>query len=267
MQVYRGLDIGTAKPSVEERSIIPHHLVDVVDPSDAWSVRRTQDAVRVALADIEQRGRRAVLVGGTGLYVRAALGELDIPPEHLEVRAELERSTAAPMGLAAAWTELQQVDPDAARRIEPTNRRRIVRALEVWHATGRRFSSYGSGVFDAEHHHSVRLVGLWWSRPALAQRIADRVAVMRADGLDDEVARFGPMLAQSAAQAIGYREILAAMAGDTSIDDAYEAIVQRTRAFARRQRMWFRRDPRIVWFNGENVVDLDAAVLACWSPS
>ena len=85
MQVYRGLDIGTAKPSVEERSIIPHHLVDVVDPSDAWSVRRTQDAVRVALADIEQRGRRAVLVGGTGLYVRAALGELDIPPEHLEI--------------------------------------------------------------------------------------------------------------------------------------------------------------------------------------
>lgn len=252
MQVYRGMDIGTAKPSESERAAVVHHLVDVADPDDDWSVARMQAGARAALRDIEARGHRAVLVGGTGLYVRSVIDDLRIPGEDLARRAELEAATEQVEGLRDAFRELQDLDPVAASRIEPRNRRRIVRALEVIHLTGRPFSSFGPGV---DHFGppavAVRMIGVWLPREALAQRIAARVVAMRDAGLVDEVAALEALpqgLSRSAEQAIGYREVLAYLRGDLeTLEVALDLAVRRTRAFARRQRMWFRRDPRITW--------------------
>jgi tRNA dimethylallyltransferase len=252
MQVYRGMDIGTAKATPAERAAVVHHLVDVADPDDDWSVARTQADARAALRAIEARGRRALFVGGTGLYVRAVVDDLQIPGEDLARRAELEAATEPVEGLERAYRELEDLDPAAAARIEPLNRRRIVRALEVIHLTGRPFSSFGPGV---DHFGPpavpVRMIGVWLPRAAHARRIAERVADMCDAGLVDEVralaARPGG-LSRNAAQAIGYREILDHLAGEIpTLDAAADLIAQRTRAFARRQRMWFRRDPRITW--------------------
>jgi tRNA dimethylallyltransferase len=252
MQVYRGMDIGTAKPSGAERAAVVHHLVDVADPDDDWSVARTQAGAREALRDIEARGRRALLVGGTGLYVRSVVDDLRIPGEDPARRAELEVATEEVEGLRTAFRELQHLDPVAASRIEPLNRRRIIRALEVIHLTGRPFSSFGPGV---DHFGppavAVQMIGLWLPRAGHAQRIANRVDAMRAAGLVDEVRALASApggLSRSAGQAIGYREVLAYLRGDVpALESALDLVVRRTRAFARRQRMWFRRDPRITW--------------------
>jgi tRNA dimethylallyltransferase len=267
MQVYRGLDIGTAKPSAIDRASVPHHLVDVADPDDDWSVARTQQCARAAVADIERRGRRAVLVGGTGLYVQAVVDAFELPGEDLAVRAELDAATSEPGGLLAAWQELQRRDPDAAARIDEHNQRRIVRALEVIRLTGRPFSSFGPGVFAAgPTAFPVLLAGVWLPRDVLATRIAARVDAMRAGGLLDEVRRVAPRLGQGAAQAIGYKELLDVVHGRRDADDAFDLVVRRTRSFARRQRMWFRRDPRIVWAapDAAEIGSLADTVLACW---
>jgi len=252
MQVYRGLDIGTAKPSVAERAMIPHHLVDVADPGDEWSVARFQSAARAAVADIERRGRRALLVGGTGLYVQAVVDPLTFPPEDRDVRAELEAATDTPEGLADAHAELKKLDPVAAAGMEPGNRRRITRALEVIRITGRPFSSFGAGLARyGTPCFSVRMAGVWLPRPALAARIVARVTAMRDAGFVEEVRglRARGELSRTARQAIGYREVLAHLEGrEPSLEVALDAVATRTRAFARRQRMWFRRDPRIDWF-------------------
>jgi tRNA dimethylallyltransferase len=252
MQVYRGMDIGTAKPTLAERATVVHHLVDVVDPDDDWSVARTQAGAREALEAIEARGRRALFVGGTGLYVRSVVDELRIPGEDLVLRAELQAATQPVEGLRRAYRELEDLDPVAAARIEPLNRRRIVRALEVIRLTGRPFSSFGPGV---DHFGppavAVRMVGVWLPREVHARRIASRVVAMRDAGLVDEVRALGEQpggLSRSAVQAIGYREVVQYLRGEVStLDAATDLIVRRTRAFARRQRMWFRRDPRITW--------------------
>jgi tRNA dimethylallyltransferase len=268
MQVYRHLDIGTAKPSAAERAEIAHHLVDVADPAEEWSVVRTQTAAQAAIAGIEARGRRAILVGGTGLYVRAVVDGLAVPGEDLRVRAALEQRVSRPGGLEAAYAVLREVDPDAAARIHPANARRVVRALEVITATGRRFSSFGPGVHAAAAPAlPVVLVGLWLPRQVLAARIAARVDAMRTAGLLDEVAALlDRPLSRTAAQAIGYREVLAHLRGEiATLDDALDAAVRRTRAFARRQRMWFRRDRRITWVGGANSLGGAAsAVRRCW---
>ncbi|HZP29689.1 MAG TPA: tRNA (adenosine(37)-N6)-dimethylallyltransferase MiaA [Acidimicrobiia bacterium] len=271
MQVYRGLDIGTAKPTPDERARVAHHLVDVADPSETWTVARFQAAARSAVADIEARGRRALLVGGTGLYVQAVVDDLTFPGEDLDLRAELEAWTAEPGGVAAAYAELAALDPVAAGRIDPHNVRRIVRALEVIRITGRPFSSFGPGVATyGEPVFPVSMVGVWSPRAELARRIARRFALMRARGLVDEVralaAPGGPGLSRTARQAIGYREVLAHLEGsEPSLDAAFETAVRRTRAFARRQRMWFRRDPRITWLGtAGNPAGLLPALLAIW---
>ncbi|HEX5095709.1 MAG TPA: tRNA (adenosine(37)-N6)-dimethylallyltransferase MiaA, partial [Acidimicrobiia bacterium] len=188
MQVYRGMDIGTAKPAPEELADVRHHLVDVADPDEEWSVKRTQELTRAALADIERRDKRAILVGGTGLYVRAVVDALEIPGGDGDVRAQLERETRTDDGLASAYARLQREDPVAAARIEPDNRRRIVRALEVIAVTGRPFSSFGPGldVYPAPAI-DVRLVGLEMPSDELAARIATRVTGMRERGLVAEV--------------------------------------------------------------------------------
>jgi tRNA dimethylallyltransferase len=273
MQVYRGMDVGTAKPTHAQRARVPHHLVDVADPEEEWSVARTQDAARRAIEAIEARGHRALLVGGTGLYVQAVVDGFVIPGRDEDVRARLAAQTATPGGLAAAYERLRGVDPVAAARIEPGNRRRVVRALEVVEVTGRLFSSFGPGVDSyARPALDARLVGLWVPRRELARRITRRAAEMRAAGLLDEVRRLAARpagLSRTAAQAIGYAELLAHVRGELpSLDDAFARVELRTRRFARRQRVWFRRDPRVRWIGAAREPEaLAGAVLAAWDAS
>jgi tRNA dimethylallyltransferase len=247
MQVYRGLDLGTAKPSPAERAEVVHHLIDVADPSEDWSVRRTQTDARAAIAGIEARGGRALLVGGTGLYVRAVVDDLSIPPTDAAVRAAIDAE--ADRDLPMLYERLARIDPAAAARMEPGNRRRIVRALEVIELTGRPFSSFGPGI-DAYGPPAidVTMLGLAVAPAELARRIEGRFAAMRAQGLVDEVRALATRpLSRTAREAIGYREVLDHLAGECTLDDALDAAVRRTRRFARRQRVWFRRDPRVQW--------------------
>ncbi len=274
MQVYRGMDIGTAKPTLAERAAVPHHLVDVADPSDEWSVHATQDAAHDAIADIERRGRRAVLVGGTGLYVRAVVDALAVPQTDAAVRAALEVQTATDDGLAGAYRRLHVRDPNAPRR---ASSRRTAgassRALEVIEVTGRPFSSFGAGLTDyGPPALDVALVGIALHRDDVAARIARRFAAIRDAGLLEEVRALAANpqgLSRTARQAIGYKELLAHLSGEVAaLDEALDLAVRRTRKFARRQRVWFRRDPRITWLPaGGNSTGPVRAVLARWQPT
>jgi tRNA dimethylallyltransferase len=268
MQVYRRLDVGTDKPSPTERATVPHHVIDVAEPTEEWSAVRHQASARAAVADIEAREKRALLVGGTGLYVQAVVDDLRFPREDPDLRAELEEWTAEPGGVAAAYDELRRRDPDAAAKIDPHNARRIVRALEVIRLTGRLFSSFGPGIDQfGPTAFPVRMVGIWIPRDVLNVRIAARFAAMRDAGLVEEVQQLldGPPLSRTAAQAIGYREVIAALCDHGSLDDAFETAVRRTRSFARRQRMWFRRDPRITWLGViDNPCPVLPSLLATW---
>jgi len=270
MQVYREMDIGTAKPTPDEQGRVRHHLVDVADPAADWSVRQSQLGARAAIADIEARGGRAILVGGTGLYVRAVVDDLAVPPTDAALRDELDALTETPSGLASAYARLHALDPDAAARIEPNNRRRIVRALEVVELTGRPFSASGPGLDQyGEPAIDVTLVGIAYKRGTRAEHIATRFAAMRAAGLVDEVRALAERpggLSRTARQAIGYREVLEYLGGQRpDLDDALDAAVIRTRQFARRQDVWFRRDPRITWFEPSENGDPDLQkVLARW---
>jgi tRNA dimethylallyltransferase len=271
MQVYRGLDIGTAKPTRAERAEVVHHLVDVADPTEEWSVRLTQESVREVLAGIEARGLRALLVGGTGLYVRAVVDDLEIPPTDRAIRDDLDRSVDDDVGLARAYERLNQLDPAAAARVERGNRRRIVRALEVIELTGRRFSSFGPGIDEYPAPAiSVTMLGLRFEAADLAARIARRFDRMRQTGLVEEVGSLaGTPLSRTAREAIGYRELLAYFAGEIeTLDDAFDAAVRRTRRFARRQRTWFGRDPRVQWIDGTRpLADLAGDAQRVWRDS
>ena len=247
MQVYRGMDVGTAKPTAVERSRVPHHLLDLVDPSDEFTVAEFQRAYAAALAVIADRGHRALLVGGTGLYHRAVIDDLDLPGEWPEERRRLE-AEATEHGPMVLHARLARLDPAAAARMEPTNVRRIVRALEVIQGSGRAFSTYGPGL-DVFPPSPVIQVGLRWDRAVLAARIAERVRGMIVDGLVAEVeailGRGG--FSRTAAQAIGYQEIVAHLRGELGWDAALDRVVVRTRQFATRQLRWFQRDPRVRW--------------------
>jgi tRNA dimethylallyltransferase len=258
MQVYRGMDIGTAKPTAEERRRVPHHVIDVADPSESYAVARFQRDAREALAAIAARGRRALLVGGTGLYLRALVDDLEIPGQFPDVRDELVHEPDT----AALHARLTTLDPVAAGRMEPTNRRRVVRALEVTLGSGRPFSSYGPGL-DQYRPTRVRIVGLAVSRAALDARIDARYDAQLAAGLLDEVRRLAAQsLSPTARQALGYKELLAHLAGELTLDEAMDLARHRTHRFARRQERWFRRDPRIRWVAAEdNPAPLSDAVL------
>lgn len=246
MQVYRGMNIGTAKPTAEEREEVPHHLLDLAEPSEDFTVARFQAAFRDVLAAVEARGHRALLVAGTGLYLRAVIDELTLPGEFPEVRAALD-SDPDTEGLHA---RLAALDPAAAARMEPSNRRRVLRALEVTVGTGRPFSSFGPGL-RAHPRTRFHLAGVWLPRPVVARRIEERFAQMVRSGLVEEVERLLAThpegLSRTARQALGYREVLAHVERGEPLEDAVAEAVRRTRAFARRQRVWFRRDPRITW--------------------
>ncbi len=245
MQVYRGMDIGTAKPSAADRWEVPHHLIDLVDPWDHFDVHAFQAAVDAALADIAVRGRRALLVGGTGLYLRAIIDQLTLPGRYPEAATELD----AEPDTAALHRRLGVLDPLAASRMEATNRRRVIRALEVCIGSGRPFSSFGPGI-DAYPPTRFELVGLWLPRPLVAQRIAQRYEDQLEAGFLDEVRRLAQLprpLSRTALHALGYRELLAHLRGEMTLDEAIDSAAARTRRFARRQRVWFRRDPRVTW--------------------
>ncbi len=255
MQVYRGMDIGTAKPTPAEQAEVPHHLIDLVDPDEDFTVTRFQAAFREVMAGIETRGHRAVLVGGTGLYLRAVVDDLDIPGQYPEVRAALDAEAPEddedPTGVIALHERLVALDPVAASRMEPTNRRRVIRALEVTLGSGRPFSSYGPGL-DAYPPTPFAMVGLRLPTEVTGERIAARYEAQLAVGFVDEVRRLAARpegLSRTARQALGYRELLAHVEDGVPLDEAVEQAVAATRRFARRQRAWFRRDPRIRWFD------------------
>jgi tRNA dimethylallyltransferase len=253
------MDIGTAKPTLTERAEVLHHLLDLAEPDERFTVARFQEEADRAIADIERRGHRALLVGGTGLYLQAVVDRLNVPGEWPHVRAELEAT-----GTERLHRRLGALDPSAAARIEPTNRRRVVRALEVTLGGGRPFSSFGPGI-DAFPPTPFRLTGVWLPRAALARRIDSRLRAQVDAGFVEEAVALEARLSPTARQALGYKELLDYAAGDTSLEEAFETAARRTRAFSRRQRMWFRRDPRITWLaTGGEPLDLLPALLGDW---
>ena len=263
MQVYRGMDVGTAKATPAERAEVPHHLLDVVEPEVDYSVARFQADVAEVIAGIEARGRRALVVGGTGLYVQAVVDGLALPGEWPELKAELEARSADEL-----HRRLTELDPLAASRIEPGNARRLVRALEVTVGSGKPFSSFGPGLGAYPPSPRFRLAGVWLPRPVLSERIEARYRQQIAAGFLEEVGRLQARMSRTARQALGYKELLAYLAADCSLEDALAAAVSRTKELARRQRAWFRRDPRITWLGATaNPLDLLPALLGDWSIS
>jgi tRNA dimethylallyltransferase len=249
MTVYRHMDIGTAKPTAAARSEVPHHLLDIADPGEEFTVSEFQMAARSSLADIARRGRRALLVGGTGLYLRSVVDDLEIPGRWPGVAAELAEEAERPGGLAALHARLAALDPLGASRTTPTNQRRVLRALEVTIGSGRPFSSFGPGLTAYPSTDVVQL-GLASDPADVDRRIGERFDSWMEEGLLDEVrtlARRPGGLSRTARQALGYRELLAHVEEGIPLDECVAEAVRRTRSFARRQRSWFGRDPRISW--------------------
>jgi tRNA dimethylallyltransferase len=247
MQVYRGMDVGTAKATAAERDEVAHHLLDVADPWEDYTLARYAADAREALAGIEARGRRAVLVGGTGLYLRAVVDDLNVPGRFPAARADLEADPDTP----ALHRRLTELDPVAASRMEPTNRRRVVRALEVTLGSGRPFSSYGPGldVYPPTRFHQV---GVALPHEVVARRVEARYHQQMADGFLEETRALlaAPEgMSRTARQALGYAELIDHLTAGVPLDEALGVAIRRTRRFARRQHSWFRRDPRIRWLH------------------
>jgi len=260
MQVYRGMDVGTAKLPEAERRGVPHHLLDLLDVTEPLTVAEFQKWARDEIAGIRDRGRIPVLVGGSALYTRAVLDRFEFPGTEPEVRRALEAELAE-VGPAALHGRLAGSDPEAAARILPDNGRRIVRALEVVAITGRPFTAS-----LPEHTYvdprSIQ-IGVDIDRPTLDDRIAARVQQMFDDGLVDEVRRLldaGLEQGRTARTAIGYREVASYLRGELSLDDAVEQTTTATRRFSRRQDGWFRKDPRVVWVRWDDPDRVEQAV-------
>ena len=259
MQLYRGMDIGTAKLPVDERRGVAHHQLDILDVRQEASVAAYQREARADLAAIRGRGHVPLLVGGSGLYVRAALDRLEIPPTDPAVRAALEAELEQ-AGVEVLRKRLTALDPQAANAIQANNGRRIVRALEVIELTGRPFTAT---LPTREHLAPTVLVGLAVPRAELDERIALRVHRMWAAGLLDEVARLdaaGLREGRTAAKALGYSQALAHLDGRMGADEAVEDTITATRRFARRQEKWFRADPRVHWLAYDDPRLVEAAL-------
>jgi tRNA dimethylallyltransferase len=262
MQLYRGMDIGTAKVPLAERDGVPHHLLDIWDVTQTASVANYQERARARIGDLLARGVTPVLVGGSGLYLRAVLDRIEFPGTDLALRADLEADLAR-LGSAPLHDRLAVVDPAAASAIAPENGRKIVRALEVIALTGRPFTAalpaYDDSIFDTVQ------IGLDLPTPVLDNRISHRVEAMLAGGLVEEVRALdaaGLRDGVTASRALGYAQLLAALDGRLSIEAATAETAQGTRRFVRRQRSWFRRDPRIHWLSPDEGVTARALALA-----
>lgn len=255
-QVYRYLDIGTAKPSPEERALIPHHLIDVVDPDENFTLAIYQEMALRAIEDIQRRGRLALLVGGSGLYVRAVIGGLRIPQvaPDAELRRNLEEK-AAREGYRALYEELKHTDPAVAERIDPRNVRRVIRALEVCHITGLPFSQLQS----SSPFFRTLVIGLTTARDDLHRRIDSRVDRMMERGLVQEVKGLlerGYSLDLPAMSGLGYKQIGQHLHGELGLEEAVQRIKYETHRFARHQYAWFRpTDEAIHWFDVRNGVE------------
>jgi tRNA dimethylallyltransferase len=254
MLVYRGLDVGTAKPTREQRARVQHHLLDLVEPAEEFSVERFQKQARLVLGQLAERGVPALVVGGSGLYVRAAIDPLQFPPTDPSLRRELERSDPEELR-----RELLAIDPFSA--IEPGNVRRMIRALEVQRITGKPFSSFRSSW---KSYAPVPLAGLCPRPGQHASVIAHRVQSMIHGGLLDEARQIlDNEVSRTAAAAVGYSEATSVLLGLMTLEAAAAAMVLRTRELARRQRAWFRADPRVAWF-GETSPPQIAAYFRSW---
>lgn len=262
MQLYRGMDIGTAKLPVAERRGIPHHLFDVLDVTEDAAVARYQREARAAIDDILARGRHAILVGGSGLYVSSVLFDFRFPPRDEALRAELEGELDR-LGTGALYSRLQQQDPATAARVDPQNGRRIVRALEIL-ALGE--ATHGAALPDEPMHwRPATVIGLRMDRPALIERLDRRVERMWADGMLDETARLrerGLEHGKTASRAIGYAQALGQLKGELTEAEAIAETQALTRRYARRQVSWFKRYAGVAWFEAG---EADAAALAARS--
>jgi len=248
MTVYRGMDIGTAKPTPAQRRDVRYELLDLVEPSEEFTLFEFQRAARASAEDVWNLGGAVLYVGGTGLYGRAVLDNFEIPRQYPEVRASLEARTG---DVAALYEELRALDPVAAARMEPTNERRILRALEVTLGSGRPFSSYGPGL---RTYGPVRViqVGLRADFAELDERVEKRFREWMDQGLLDEVRTLATNpreLSRTARQAVGYRELLSHVEDGVDLEQCVRDAITQTKRLARRQRSWFSRDPRIEWFD------------------
>jgi len=254
MQVYRGMDIGTAKPSLAEQQLVPHHLIDVIEPEEPYSVDDWLSAALRLIDEIRKRKRRPIIVGGTNLYVKAFLeGLFDGPPPDEALRAQLAAQSTEQL-----HAEVSRIDPPSAERIHRNDRKRLTRALEVHRTTGTPLSAWQSQWSSAPPRGDVLLIGLVWPVEAINRRINARVRRMIDAGLAEEVRRLHTegRLGMQAREALGYKQLIAAIEGRAALDDAVEQIKVETRRFARKQRTWlksFRRHRRSLWIErGEN---------------
>ena len=248
MQLYQGMDIGTAKLTVEERRGVPHHLLDILEVNQDASVAQYQALARAAVDEIRSRGKAAIVVGGTGLYIKSIIDEMNFPETDPALRKRLEEE-AELLGTAALFSRLQGLDPEAAAAIEPANTRRIIRALEVIEVTGQPYSANLPSDTSVKYPDAFH-IGLAMERSSLAPRIESRVHRMWQTGLVDEVESLitqGLLEGATAQRAIGYAQVLAMKRGELSEAEAIAETIVATRQYVRRQETWFKRDLRIQW--------------------
>ncbi len=250
MQVYRGMDIGTAKISVEERQGIPHHMLDVLDVKQDSTVAWYQSGAREVIDEIHSRGKSVVMVGGTGLYIKAVIDELNFPDTDPMVRHTLNKE-AEELGIDAMFARLEKLDPAAAIAIDRANLRRIIRALEVIEITGKPFTA-NLPREESIRYPDARQFGLVMDRELLSTRIDERVNTMFEEGFVEEVQKLMPaglLEGRTAQRALGYSQIVSHLQGEVSLDAAIEETKRATRQYARRQETWFSRDARIKWIS------------------
>ena len=263
MQLYRGMDIGTAKPTAEERQGVPHHMLDVADPAEAWSVARYVEQASACVDEILSRGRLPILAGGTGLYHDALLAGRTFAAFSGQYRAQLQ-TWAQEEGLDALYAELTRIDPQRAAKLQPTDEKRILRALEVWYETGRTITQHDAESQAQPPRYRALTLGLaYQDRAQMWAQIDRRVDEMMAAGLEGEVRRLlarGVPRDSTAMQAIGYKELAAVLEAGRPVSDAAEEIKLRTRQYAKRQLTWFRRNPAVHWFFWNNPPDFAAAL-------
>lgn len=255
-QMYRGMDIGTAKPTAEEQAAVPHHLIDIIDPDDTMTVARFQQLARRTIAELQSRGIRPILVGGSGLYARAAIDDISFPGTDPKIRERLERRELEE-GAGVLFEELRAKDPQAAARMDPRNPRRTIRALEVIELTGRPYSAtlprYRYVVASVQ-------IGLDLDRADLDRRIDIRTAQMREAGFLGEARRLRPHMGLTASRALGYQQMFDLLDGLWDERDAWADVAQKTKRLARKQMGWFGRDPRIHWLQALNPALVDNAM-------
>lgn len=255
MQIYRGMDIGTAKPKVEEMAGIPHHMIDILNPDQDFSVAKFQEMVTNLISEIVQRGRLPILVGGTGLYVGSVMDHYDFSEvaEDSVFRQRMEE-LALTLEPGQLHRQLMQVDPEAAEKLHPNDTRRVIRALEVYHVSGVPISKHQYLHSQRAPKYNLLIAGLTMDRGRLYNRINQRVDKMMEEGLIQEVQTLldkGYSPGSQALKGLGYKEIIAYLRGEYDLEEAVRLLKRDTRHFAKRQLTWFRRDQRINWYNVE----------------